>query len=176
MLKITSFLVDQDAGGKLSHRETKHLVFLDLAVPVTALALGTLAHLFGYEMTPFFGWFPYFLYSVWGALFALAAAFWLSAQLKARLIRKRRYVFIEPACYFLVLAGMMADAAFHTRYEADGGQMTISMDMLWYFAVWLPLALVNGIAWFELHKRFTWLKLLDEWQESLRKNQKKPDK
>jgi hypothetical protein len=64
-------------------------------------------------------------------------------------------------------------AAVHTRYEANGGQMTVSMSMLWYFAVWLPLSLVNGISWFELHKRFTWLKLLDEWQESLRKNQNK---
>lgn len=155
----------------MPHRETKHLVILDFAVPVTAITLGTLTHIFGYEMTPIFDWFPYFLYGVSGVFFALAMAFWLSAQLKAHFIKKRRYVFIEAICYLLILAGMMIDAAFHTRYEADGNQMTINVNMLWYFAVWLPLALINEIVWFEFHKRFTWLRLLDEWQKSLRKNQ-----
>jgi|GEM_PF-217285 GNAT superfamily N-acetyltransferase len=154
-IRFINSLVDPKRGMEISHKEAKRLTILDLGISVSTVVSGTLPHLFGYQMTPIFGSFPYYLYGISGAALVAFASLWVYWHLRERVIKKKRFIFIELGCYLFLLAGMLLDAAFHTRYFTEGTKMMISADTHWFFLFWLPLWLVNEVIWYDLHKRFT---------------------
>lgn len=161
-IRFINSLVDQKRGMEMSLKETKRIVRLDFGIGVSMAVSGLLPHIFGYEITPNFDTFPYFLYGIaWTASLVLALL-WVAGHLKEGVIKRKRFIFLELACYAFLLAGALMDAAFHTQYHAEGAEMTITADTRWLFLLWLPLWIANELLWYDLHKRFAFSRAVTE--------------
>ncbi len=160
--RFINSLVDQKRGMEMSLKKTKRIARLDFGIGVSMAVSGVLPHIFGYEITPIFNTFPYFLYGIAWAASLVLALLWVACHLKEGVIRRKRFVFLELACYAFLLGGTLMDAAFHTQYHAEGTEMAISADARWLFLLWLPLWIANELLWYGLHKRFTFSRAVTE--------------